>query len=83
MLSSTDVEQAWGVTTRERIVEQFDAKLVSDLCCVKKINPNIELSDEIKNSNFQRLIAGMPSQFFETSECVMFVPGIAMSGLCW
>lgn len=60
VMSCTDVEQQWGITAREKSIQPFDAKLISDLCCVSKssLKPVSKVSKEIKQSNFRRLVNG-------------------------
>lgn len=57
MATCTDIKQKWG-TSKQEVHEQFAAKKVSSMCCIKAI-PKHTTSSEIDDLNFADLLAGI------------------------
>ncbi|XP_039451453.1 uncharacterized protein LOC120430419 isoform X1 [Culex pipiens pallens] len=58
-MSCTDIKQAWGTTKSEKRAE-WDAKRVSDMCCVPKQKPlntsDVETLEDILKTSFSRIL---------------------------
>lgn len=66
-MSCTNIKQAWGTTKSEKRAE-WDAKRVSDMCCVPKQKPlntsDVETLEDILKTSFSRILNGIYFCYF-------------------